>query len=199
MHFGGAVGISASVVPYAGGSRRELLHYTGGYNVTYEDVIIQEKKSLIAQYAPLGDSGSGTKTVIPVGNHALIITWSYIGKDSDDYKNLLASIKVGNSLDLNKCDETTDEVKFTGTIKEIYYSCEGEFGGTCEINVDDKQVVVKSKGPNEEKVGTLIGINLNESDKNKFIGKKVEIFGRKVDKLRYVIDEDKKYYIKLLD
>ena len=96
--------ISASVVPYAGGSRRELYGITPGYDYRFEAVFIQDSyKSLIIEKGPIGDSGSGTGVVIPVGNYALILFWTNMSKDTPAFNELLGSIKIYDSLNTNKC------------------------------------------------------------------------------------------------
>lgn len=96
--------ISASVVPYTGGSRRELYGITPGYDYRFEDVFIQDSyKSLIIEKGPAGDSGSGTGVVIPVGKNALVVTWTNISKDTPAFNELLGSIRIFSSLNTNKC------------------------------------------------------------------------------------------------
>jgi hypothetical protein len=95
--------ISSEVRSYDGGSRRKLLGLPEGYQYTFEDVIIQEKSSLLVEIGPVGDSGSGSKAVIPVGNYVLILSWTKIQKNSFEFLSLLQSVKIDNSLDLSKC------------------------------------------------------------------------------------------------
>ncbi|MCL5411730.1 MAG: hypothetical protein M1150_03250 [Patescibacteria group bacterium] len=103
--FGNDVGgiLKAKVVTYNGGSRRQLYGIEDGYYYRFEEVLIQDKNSLIIEAGPLGDSGSGSGVVVSIGNYALIISWNNRGKDSQEFSNLLKSIKVNNSLDFSKC------------------------------------------------------------------------------------------------
>ncbi len=95
--------LMAKVVPYDGGSRRQLYGTESGYTYKYEEAVIQGQKSLIIEKGPIGDSGSGSGVVVPVGNKALILSWSNRAKDSPEFINLLKSVKLGQSLDLAKC------------------------------------------------------------------------------------------------
>lgn len=105
MFFGNNAGgiISVKVVPYSGGSRRELYGIQPGYDYSFEEALVQGKKSLIIEAGPIGDSGSGSGIVIPVGNHALIISWANRAKNSVEFNSLLQSIALQSSLDLNQC------------------------------------------------------------------------------------------------
>jgi hypothetical protein len=47
--------------------------------------------------------------------------------------------------------------------------------------------------------GQLIGINLSSAAKDKFIDKKVEVYGKMGDVNNYTIYGDKKYYLKLVE
>jgi hypothetical protein len=95
--------LTAKVVPYDGGSRRQLYGVESGYTYQYEEVVIQGQKSLLIEKGPIGDSGSESGVVVPVGNKALILSWSNRAKDSSEFISLLKSIKLGESLDLAKC------------------------------------------------------------------------------------------------
>jgi hypothetical protein len=95
--------LTAKVVPYDGGSRRQLYGVESGYTYQYEEVVIQGQKSLLIEKGPIGDSGSESGVVVPVGNKALILSWSNRAKGSSEFINLLKSIKLGESLDLAKC------------------------------------------------------------------------------------------------
>jgi len=195
--------LSVKVVPYSGGSLRQLYGTPGGYDYKFEEVVLQGKNSLLIEAGPIGDSGSGSGIVVPVGNHALILSWSNRGKDSQEFTNLLQSVQVGSSLDLTKCQKTTDEAKFTGFVSNITYGC-FNLDGTCEIYVDNKRVIAQigstpEKFPQYGQRGQLIDINLNSTAKDRFIGKKVEVFGKINDVNNYTIYGDKKFYIKLLE
>ncbi|HUW24882.1 MAG TPA: hypothetical protein VMW04_04710 [Patescibacteria group bacterium] len=95
--------LMAKVVPYDGGSRRQLYGTESGYTYQYEEAVIQGQKSLMIEKGPIGDSGSESAVVVPVGNKALILSWSNRAKNSSEFVNLLKSIKLGESLDLTKC------------------------------------------------------------------------------------------------
>lgn len=105
MHFDNGAGGSllVTVRPYNGESRRQLYGTPAGYTYKFEEVIIQGKNSLLIETGPIGDSGSGTGAVIPVGNTALIVSWSNRAKNSPDVNKLLQSIKINPSLDISKC------------------------------------------------------------------------------------------------
>lgn len=107
VDFGNDAGgvISARVLPYDGGSRRKLANIEQDYNYQFEDVIIQDHKSLIVEAGPIGDSGSGSSVIIPVGNNALVVSWSNRAKDDLGFITLLQTIKTKNPLDLNKCGQ----------------------------------------------------------------------------------------------
>lgn len=201
-HMNFANGVSATVLPYDGGSRRVLLGNSPGYNASYEEVEIQGSKSLIRELAPVGESGSGSSVVIPVGKNALIVSWDYTAKDSPEFQNLLSSIKITDALNLAKCARTTEDVTFSGTITDIYYGCIDVYG-VCTITVDsNKQVqVAKANNTNKEltQEGQLIGLTLNQSDKQKFIGKKVEVFAKGPYTNSCSIFEDSKYYVKVTE
>ena len=96
--------IMAKVVPYSGGSRRELYGLLEGYEYNFEEVILQGKNSLIIQRGPLGDSGSGSGIVMPVGKYALIVSWDKRAMDSSDFTDLIQSIKIDSVLDTSKCN-----------------------------------------------------------------------------------------------
>lgn len=106
MFFGNNAGgiISAKVVPYSGGSRRQLYGIQPGYDYRFEEVLIQNSyKSLIIEAGPPGDSGSGSGIVIPVGNNALIVSRSNEAKDNPEFNSLIQSIKIDGTLDRDKC------------------------------------------------------------------------------------------------
>ncbi len=106
LGFGNDAGgiLNVQVVPYSGGSRRELYGVGTGYTYQYEDVLIQNNyRSLIIEAGPIGDSGSGSGIVVPVGNQALIISWSNRAKDSKEFNSLLEGIKINGSLNINNC------------------------------------------------------------------------------------------------
>lgn len=100
--------LTAQVVPYSGGSRRELFfsvypYSKEGYTHAFEDVMIQDKRSLLIEIGPSGDSGSGTAIVIPNGNNALIILRSNVSKNSPYINELLQGIKFTESFNLSLC------------------------------------------------------------------------------------------------
>ncbi|MBI2443414.1 MAG: hypothetical protein HYV40_05940 [Candidatus Levybacteria bacterium] len=100
----GAGGItSAIIVPYDGGSRRALLPEEESYTYTYEDVMLQGIKSLIQQIGPVGESGTGSFVIIPVGRYALIVGIGNRAKDDPQFTSLLQSIKFNPTLDITKC------------------------------------------------------------------------------------------------
>jgi len=195
--------LSSTVSPYNGGSRRQLYGTPPGYTYQYEEVVIQGRNSLLIETGPIGDSGSGTGVVIPVGNTALILSWSNRAKNDPDVTKLLQSVKINNSLDLSKCKQTTDEAKFTGTITAFDYGCHN-LDGTCRVKVDEEWVTAQIGGnpanfPQYGVYGQLIGISLTQSEKDSFMGKRVEVYGKMSDVNNYTIYGSKNFYIKLLN
>lgn len=205
MFFGNNAGgiLSTTVSPYNGGSRRQLYGTVPGYTYQFEEVVIQGKNSLLIERGPIGDSGSGTGAVIPVGNMALILSWSNRGKDNPEVMKLLQSVKINNQLDLTKCARTTEDVTFSGIITDISYGCFGDTGGVCIVTVDStKQVQVavgKVDNGNREMIqkGQLVGLTLNQADKQQFIGKKVEVLAKGPYTNSCSIFDDSKYYVKV--
>jgi hypothetical protein len=107
MIFGNNAGgiLDIGVVPYDGGSRRRLYEYPEGYTYSFEDVIIQDKKALLIEVGPTGDSGSRTIAIIPVGNTAITISWSNRAKDDPNVLKLLKSIKLSPQLEISNCGQ----------------------------------------------------------------------------------------------
>lgn len=98
----------ATVLPYNGGSRRELLfsYYPNlrtSYTYQYEEVLIQNRKALLIEIGPTGESGSGTAVVIPDGKNALIVMRDHVSKNSPEMVKILQGIKINQTLNLSSC------------------------------------------------------------------------------------------------
>ncbi len=101
---GGA--ILSKVVTYSGGSLRELYGISEDYQYRFEEAIIQGNKSLIIEEAkPTGFYKLTAGVVIPVGKHALILSWVGKGRDDPDFTKLLRSVKINDPLGLTKCGQ----------------------------------------------------------------------------------------------
>lgn len=100
--------LGIQIVPYAGESLKEvyssLYPYNQGYDLTYEELTVAGKKSLLAEAGPIGDSGSGTAIVVPFNDYALIVDVSYLGKDSDQVKTIIKGI-MAEELDISQCGQ----------------------------------------------------------------------------------------------
>ena len=101
---GGA--ILSKVVPYSGESRRELYGVSEDHQYRFEEAIIQGNRSLIIEEdKPTEFYILTAGVVIPVGKHALILSWVGKGKGDPDFTKLLRSVKIDDSLDLTKCGQ----------------------------------------------------------------------------------------------
>lgn len=83
----------------------------------------------------------------------------------------------------------TDEVKFSGIIKSVNDGCFVD--GTCSLQIDNKTVVI-AEGWNTEPQGKFTGIKISDED----IGKKVDVYAKRIVAESYTIIGDEKYYIK---
>lgn len=101
---GGGV-FSMSIRPYNGGPRRQFLTEESTYTYKYEDVKIQGITSLLQEKGPVGDSGSGSSFVIPVGKIAIVGTIDNRAIDNDQFTSMLSSIKFNSTLDISKCGQ----------------------------------------------------------------------------------------------
>ncbi len=95
--------ITAEIVKYDGGSRRQLYGISPGYSYSFEDVLLQGYNSLIIEAGPIGDSGSGSGVVVPVKDKALIISLANRSKNSENFVSLLQSIRIRGQLNLENC------------------------------------------------------------------------------------------------
>lgn len=86
--------LSATVVPYDGGSRRSLVGIEEGYEHKFEEVEIQGKNSLLIERGPVGESGSAAIAVIPNGHGALILSLAYASIADEDFGNILKSVQL---------------------------------------------------------------------------------------------------------
>ncbi len=92
------------VRPYDGGSRRALLGTSDGSKYEYEEVLIQGKKSLLRQEAATQEPKFKAAAAIPVGSHAVIISWSDQRVSGENFTSLLQSLQIPSEFDLSKCN-----------------------------------------------------------------------------------------------
>lgn len=91
-----------------------------------------------------------------------------------------------------------NEEKFMGTINNIDYQCHVD--GVCNIKIDKKNVIVgKGESLIQEPVGQLLKINLDQNKKSDYLGKKAEVFAKKISENSYTIYGKTEYYVKFLD
>jgi len=112
--------------------------------------------------------------------------------------------RTGPNCEFSACpDSNASEAEtFSGVVTDLIYDC--HFDGVCSIMVDDKNIVTEEGGlrpPDgiQNKVGSLIGIDMNGDNEDKFIGKEVVVYARKLGSNSYTIYGDTSYYIALAE
>lgn len=101
---GGA--LIASIVPYNGSatSLKNLLDQEDSqFAYSYEYVRVQDNLTLLREKGPTHMSGANSTAVIQKGLYALIITRSNIAKNSEEFGNILKSIKITGQLNSSLC------------------------------------------------------------------------------------------------
>ena len=93
---------------------------------------------------------------------------------------------------------TTPGVKFMGVITEINDGCWSD--GICSIRVGDRWVIaeiggLKSPDSEHEVRGELVGVSFEQ----KYVGKTVEVYAKKLSSDNYSMYGDLGYYIKIID
>lgn len=94
--------LAFKVVPYDGGSRREIAGTDPGYVYNYEEVIIQDANALLIERGPVGESGSAAIAVVPKGHGALIVSLANTTIDDVEFNNILKSIELPDDLLLSE-------------------------------------------------------------------------------------------------
>ena len=110
---------------------------------------------------------------------------------------VFALVTVGLYLVLNQTDNL-DNVKVVGVITDSTNGCWIE-SGVCYIEIDHRWKVAVATGLNARvgvsgPIGKVAGISTSRDD----IGKKVEVYAKKLDESELSIYGNKKYYVRVV-
>lgn len=95
----------------------------------------------------------------------------------------------------------TDVVRFKGVVTNVHNGCWSD--GICSIEVDGKwwvPIIMGGLRPPDSKPeiqGEVVGIVFNED--NESLGKKVEVYAKKIDENSLTIFGSKEYYVRVIN